>query len=119
MKLVRFGSLGHEKPGIILNGRIYDVSKFGEDYQENFFSFGGLERLREWFHAHQNSCPIQEKEVRLGPPFLRPSKIICIGLNYLKHAQEQSAPIPAEPIVFFKSTTALAGPFDDVVIPKN
>jgi 2-keto-4-pentenoate hydratase/2-oxohepta-3-ene-1,7-dioic acid hydratase in catechol pathway len=57
--------------------------------------------------------------MRLGSPVARPSKIICIGLNYADHARETNAAIPTEPIIFFKSTTSLTGPFDDVVIPKN
>ncbi|MEX2233660.1 MAG: fumarylacetoacetate hydrolase family protein, partial [Cyclobacteriaceae bacterium] len=66
-----------------------------------------------------STLPTVAKGVRLGPPFTRPSKIVCVGLNYSKHAAESRMPLPAEPIVFFKSTTSFAGPQDEVIIPKN
>lgn len=119
MKLVRFGNAGGEKPGIQTAQGIYDVSAFGEDYSEQFFATGGLERLSGWWKEHGASCPAVQEGTRLGAPVVRPSKIICIGLNYADHARETNAAIPQEPIVFFKATSSLIGPNDDVIIPRN
>jgi 2,4-didehydro-3-deoxy-L-rhamnonate hydrolase len=119
MKLVRFGSPGKEKPGIAHNDQVYDVSSFGQDYGEDFFGSDGVERLRAWFEKNKSGLPLIDTNTRLGAPFLRPTKIICVGLNYTKHALESKMPLPKEPIIFFKSTTALCGPNDDLIIPKN
>ncbi len=119
MKLIRFGGINKEKPGIIINDDYYDTSSFGEDYKEHFFESDGLNRLQKFIDDHKNSLPKLSKDIRLGSPVARPSKIICIGLNYADHAKETKANIPSEPIIFFKSTTALCGPYDDVIIPKN
>jgi len=120
MKLFRFGNYQQEKPGIMLsNGHKIDVSAFREDYNEAFFTNNGLNRLSEWLKTHAGNCPEVSGSIRLGSCVARPSKIVCIGLNYAKHAAESGAPIPKEPVVFFKSTTALCGPFDNVIIPKN
>jgi 2,4-didehydro-3-deoxy-L-rhamnonate hydrolase len=120
MKLFRFGAHEQEKPGVVQpDGTMLDVSAFGEDYNEKFFATDGLSRLAEWVRANESSCtPVPEK-VRLGSCVARPSKIVCIGLNYAKHAAESGAQPPTEPVVFFKATTALCGPNDAVVIPKN
>lgn len=120
MKLFRFGTYEQEKPGVILpNGRKIDVSAFGQDYNEIFFANNGLQKLTDWLNTNANKCPEVSDSVRLGSCLARPSKIVCIGLNYAKHAAESGAAIPKEPVVFFKSTTALCGPFDNVIIPKN
>lgn len=119
MKLIRFGSLGEEKPGIITDAGMFDVSAFGEDYGEHFFETNGLVRLTEWWAANSNNCPKVAEGTRLGSCVARPSKIICIGLNYADHARETNAAIPKEPIVFFKSTSSLVGPNDNLVIPRN
>lgn len=120
MKLVRFGEFGAEKPGILLaNESIIDVSAFGEDYNEQFFATDGLKRLADWLLSNENTCPMIDGDVRLGACIARPSKIICIGLNYAKHAAESGAEIPKEPVVFFKATSAICGPNDPVVIPRN
>ncbi|WP_160717955.1 fumarylacetoacetate hydrolase family protein [Chitinophaga solisilvae] len=119
MKLIRFGLPGQEKPGVVTDADMFDVSAFGEDYGEKFFETNGLERLSAWWAQHSGSCPQIPAGTRLGAPIQRPSKIICIGLNYADHARETNAAIPAEPIVFFKSTSALVGPNDDLVIPRN
>lgn len=118
MKLVRFGQSGQEKPGVVINNEIVDVSSFGEDFGEKFLETDGLNRLSAWLKSNSN-LPKVPVGVRLGSPFTRPSKIVCIGLNYSDHARETGAEIPKEPIVFFKSTTALNGPNDAVVIPKK
>jgi 2-keto-4-pentenoate hydratase/2-oxohepta-3-ene-1,7-dioic acid hydratase in catechol pathway len=119
MKLIRYGKAGKEKTGIIIDGIKYDTSAFGEDYTEQFFENDGLERLKKFVERNRDSLTKVNDDERLGSCIARPSKIICIGLNYALHAKETGASIPKEPIIFFKSTTALCGPNDDVVIPKN
>ena len=119
MKLIRWGNPGQEKTGVIINEVKYDTSVFGEDYNEQFFENDGLKRLSLFLKENKGKLlPIGENE-RLGSPFARPSKILCIGLNYAKHAIESNMPIPAEPILFMKSTTSLTGSNDDIIIPKN
>ena len=119
MKLIRFGEMNQEKTGIIINDDYYDTSSFGEDYNEHFFETDGLNRLKKFIEFNKEQLPEISKHLRLSSPVSRPSKIICIGLNYADHAKETKANIPSEPIIFFKSTTALCGPYDDVIIPKN
>jgi 2,4-didehydro-3-deoxy-L-rhamnonate hydrolase len=118
MKLLRFGEPGKEKPGVLINNEIIDVSSFGEDFGEAFFASDGINRLSSWIKTQSNLTVIKAG-TRIGAPFTRPSKIICVGLNYTKHALESNMPLPKEPIIFFKSTTALTGPNDDLIIPKN
>lgn len=118
MKLIRFGAAGKEKPGVIINEKRYDVSSIVSDYNESFFENDGLETLKLALQSNP-ILPEVDQNLRLGSPVARPSKIICIGLNYVDHCRETNAPIPAEPIIFFKSTTSLCGPDDDLVIPKN
>lgn len=118
MKLIRFGEAGKEKPGVLIGEKRWDVSSIVTDYNEAFFEENGLEKLKKALESNP-SLPEVDAAVRLGSPVARPSKIICIGLNYVDHCVETGAPIPTEPIIFFKSTTALCGPNDDLVIPKN
>jgi 2-keto-4-pentenoate hydratase/2-oxohepta-3-ene-1,7-dioic acid hydratase in catechol pathway len=118
MKLFRFGEPGKEKPGVLIGEKRYDVSSVFADYNEAFFENNELEKLQLSF-AGDVAYPEVDIAVRLGSPVARPSKIICIGLNYVDHCIETNAPIPTEPIIFFKSTTALCGPNDNLVIPKN
>ncbi len=118
MKLIRFGEAGKEKTGIIINDKRYDTSAFGEDYNEQFFGNDGLKRLAD-FVSSNNDLPEIKDEVRLGSPVGRPSKIVCIGLNYVDHARETNATPPPEPVIFLKSTTAIVGPNDDIMIPKD
>ena len=117
MKLIRFGKEGQEKPGIHLDGKNYDLSTFIKDYDESFFEQNGLEKLASI--VNEEKLPLVEDGQRIGSPIARPSKILCIGLNYAKHAKETGAAIPTEPILFMKSTTSLTGPFDNIIIPKN
>ncbi len=117
MKLVRLGKLNEEKPAVLVNGQYLDVSAYFHDFNEIFFASDGLNRLQEILKSTE--LPIIQSPVRLGSCVARPSKIICVGLNYADHAKETGAAIPEEPILFFKSTSALSGPNDDVVIPKN
>lgn len=120
MKLIRFGENENEKPGLELdNGTRVDVSGFGEDYDESFFATNGIGRLQDWISENLSSCAAVSEDTRLGPPLSRPSKIVCVGLNYAKHAAESGMDIPSEPVLFFKATTAIVGPNDDLIIPKG
>jgi 2,4-diketo-3-deoxy-L-fuconate hydrolase len=118
MKLIRFGEIGKEKPGVLIGEKRYDVSSIVTDFNESFFEENGLEKLQKALENNP-TLPEVDASVRLGSPVARPSKIICIGLNYIDHCKETNAPIPTEPIIFFKSTTSLCGPDDDLIIPKN
>ena len=117
MKLIRFGEAGAEKPGVIIAEKYYDVSSLVSDYDEHFFAGDAITKLAEAIKTAD--LPEVDKNVRLGAALARPSKIICVGLNYKDHAAETNAPIPTEPILFFKATTAIVGPNDDLEIPKN
>ena len=119
MKLIRFGQKGAEKPGIVIDDKWYDASSFGEDYNEHFFESDGITRLQQFVEENKGSLPEVSKDTRLGVPFTRPSKIVCIGLNYADHAKETNATPPSEPVIFLKSTTSLTGPNDDIIIPKG
>ena len=120
MKLIRFGEAGWEKPGVLLgDGTRIDVSGVGSDYDESFFGNGGLAKLDAWVRSNGSSAPRVAPSVRLGSPICRPSKIVCIGLNFRDHAAESKMELPKEPVIFFKSTTSLVGPNDSLVIPKN
>ena len=120
MKLIRFGTLQNEKPGVQLqDGTRLDVSAFGSDYDETFFGTEGIEKLSQWLEQHQDSCPVVARDVRLGAPLVRPSKIVCVGLNYAKHAEESGMAPPEEPVLFFKASSAITGPFDPIRIPKG
>ena len=120
MKLIRFGEAGGERPGVLLDdGSRLDVSDFVSDYDETFFARGGMDALRGWLKTHFASGSRVPSTIRLGPPICRPSKIVCIGLNYRDHAAETGAAIPKEPVIFFKATTSLVGPNDALVIPRN
>lgn len=118
MKLIRYGEAGSEKPGVMIGEKYYDLSSYIHDYNEAFFEKGGL----NWLSQLLSTNPVLSEldtPFRFGSAVARPSKIICIGLNYADHARETNAAIPAEPIIFFKSTTALCGPNDDLLIPKD
>ncbi len=119
MKLFRFGEVGNEKPGVILEERWLDVSSYIQDYNEAFFENDGLDKLSLLLVEKQAELQEIPAGVRIASCVARPSKIVCIGLNFADHARETGAAIPAEPIIFFKSTTALSGPNDDIIIPKN
>jgi 2-keto-4-pentenoate hydratase/2-oxohepta-3-ene-1,7-dioic acid hydratase in catechol pathway len=120
MKLIRFGSINEEKPGLLLaDGSKLDVSAFVHDYDEAFFGTNGIAKLSEWLENNQENCPKVGDDVRLGPPLSRPSKIVCVGLNYAKHAAESGMDIPEEPVLFFKASSAIVGPNDPIIIPKN
>lgn len=119
MKLLRFGEPGKEKPGILVDDEIIDVSSSGWDFGEAFFADNGIPRLAAWFESRKGSLPRAPAGVRIGTPITRPSKIVCVGLNYRKHAMESNMPVPKEPIIFFKSTTSFIGPNEQLRIPKG
>ena len=117
MKLVRWGLNGEEKPGIWVDGKMLDVSAHIRDYDAAFFLGGGLQQLTAALESH--SFPVLPANIRLGCPVANPSKIICVGLNYAKHAAETGAAVPTEPIIFLKATSAITGPYDVIQIPRN
>lgn len=117
MKLIRFGEVGQEKPGVMINNEYFDVSDFVNDYNEAFFEQDGIERLQQYLL--NSDLKKIDNSTRLGAPVARPSKLVCVGLNYSDHAKETNTPIPTEPILFFKSTTAIVGPNDDLILPKD
>lgn len=120
MKLIRFGAPGEERPGVLLDdGTRIDVTAFGADYDEAFFGGDGRGALAAWVARQGKSAPRVPATTRLGPPIRRPSKIVCIGLNFRDHAAESGQEIPREPVIFFKSTTALSGPDDPVMMPRG
>ena len=120
MKLIRFGEINKEKPGVILEeGISIDVSAFVKDYDEVFLGEKGIEKLQTWLEKNQENCPVRDNDVRLGPPLIRPSKIVCVGLNYAKHAKESGMDVPEEPVLFFKASSAIIGPYDSITIPKG
>ncbi len=119
MKLLRFGPNGLEKPGLQLDdGRRIDVSSIVKDYDEAFFAGNGLDTLLT-LSENVEAFPDISPTTRLGPPIARPSKIICVGLNYAQHARESNLPLPTEPVLFMKATTAICGPFDDIFLPPG
>jgi 2-keto-4-pentenoate hydratase/2-oxohepta-3-ene-1,7-dioic acid hydratase in catechol pathway len=120
MKLIRVGPVGRETPGLLLaDGTRLDTSSLTQDYTPEFLAEGGINQLASWLKQHQVDGPRLDAQARLGPPIAGPGKIVCIGLNYRAHARESGMDEPEEPVVFFKSTTAICGPNDDVVIPRG
>jgi len=120
MKLIRFGEPGRETPGVLRDDETrLDVSNFVRDYDEEFFADGGISELKQWLKANAASAPRVAQSVRVASAISRPSKIVCIGLNFRDHARESNMEIPEEPVIFFKATTSLAGPNDDLIMPKN
>jgi 2,4-diketo-3-deoxy-L-fuconate hydrolase len=120
VKIFRFGDVGSERPGLLSPqaGRV-DVSAFGEDYGEAFFGSDGLARLSRWYAEHATECPSVGADARVAAPISRPSKIVCVGLNYRAHAEETGGKLPSEPMLFMKASTALAGPYDDLPLPRG
>jgi 2-keto-4-pentenoate hydratase/2-oxohepta-3-ene-1,7-dioic acid hydratase in catechol pathway len=119
VKLFRFGEPGRERPGLLAAAGRVDVSAFGEDYGEAFFGGDGPARLERWYAEHQRECPSVGADERVAAPISRPSKIVCVGLNYRAHAEETGGKLPAEPMLFTKSSTALAGPYDELQLPRG
>jgi 2-keto-4-pentenoate hydratase/2-oxohepta-3-ene-1,7-dioic acid hydratase in catechol pathway len=120
MRLIRFGELGREEPGVLLpDGRRIDASGEFADYDEGFFAMGGLESLAEWVADGCFGGAEVDPAVRWGAPIDRPSKIVCIGKNYLDHAMEFGEGIPTEPVIFMKASSAWSGPNDDIIRPRG
>ncbi|MBN8891815.1 MAG: hypothetical protein BGP12_22640 [Rhodospirillales bacterium 70-18] len=117
MKLLRYGPVGAEKPGILdAQGGIRDLSDIIKDIDGHALSPAGLKQIAEYDPA---TLPMVRSNPRIGPCVARPLNFVCIGLNYADHAAETGATPPAEPIIFLKSLGAFSGPNDDVVIPKG
>jgi 2-keto-4-pentenoate hydratase/2-oxohepta-3-ene-1,7-dioic acid hydratase in catechol pathway len=117
MKLARIGSLGFEKPAVILDdGTRIDVSTLIADFTPETIEGGALEKLKS---ADLSALPRLDAHARLGAVIKRPGKIICIGLNYAAHAAEGGMEVPTEPILFFKASSAITGPNDGIMIPKG
>ncbi len=120
MKLIRKGKPNEESPGLLLpDGREVDASSFGEDYDEVFFETEGMVRLADWLKDNSDDLPPFPEGERYGSPVARPSKIVCIGLNYDDHARESGMDIPPEPVIFFKATSSFCGPNDDLILPRG
>ncbi len=119
MKLIRFGTKGNEKPGIIddENNR-RDVSHLFKDWNNDFFELDGIAKLKDALKSISTFPVIDEKE-RWAAPVARPGKVICIGLNYSDHAAETGAKIPEEPIVFMKAANTVVGAYDNILIPRK
>ncbi len=119
MKLIRYGAPGQEQPGIILSdGSRRSLRPIVHEIDEAFWESNGPELIQKALDQGE-SLPLVDNSLRLGPPVGRPSKLICIGLNYADHAKESGAKSPEEPLVFFKASTAICGPFDPVIIPPG
>ncbi len=120
MKLFRFGPIGQERPGVVLaDGTAIDTSGFGHDYDEDFFAADGINHLRKWVEKNAAGCPKVGAGERLGPIVKRPSKIVCVGMNFHGHVKEQGQETPKEPVLFMKATTALCGPNDPCLLPRG
>lgn len=118
MKLFRYNSDGNAKPGVFNSLGHFDVGDYVNDYDEDFLTNNELSSLQNIVN-NKKLMKLNESEIEFLPPIHRPGKIVCVGLNYAKHAKESGMEIPKEPLLFFKATSSLVGPFDDIVIPKN
>ncbi|MGS0535907.1 fumarylacetoacetate hydrolase family protein [Pseudoalteromonas sp. SaAl2] len=117
MKLVRFGAVGQEKPGILdTNDILRDVSAHINDYDSAFFSNDGLAKLKT---IDISSLPVVADGVRIAEPVAEVGKMICVGLNYADHAAESGMDVPPEPVLFFKATSSIVGPNDNVELPPK
>lgn len=119
MKLLRFGPVGQEKPGILLDDGRKDCSAYFSDWDQAFFEDNGLEKLQKLVDEQGHKLPAVPASSRWAAPVARPHTIICVGLNYSDHAKESGMEPPKEPVVFMKATNTLVGPNDPVRIPKN
>ena len=117
MKLLRYGDIGQEKPGILdTDGNLRDLSIIISDIDGDFLSRGGIDEINK---LDLNALPKVSGSPRLGMPVSGTPKLICIGLNYSDHAKESNMAIPTEPVVFMKAISSLNGPNDDVILPNN
>ncbi|MDC0220931.1 fumarylacetoacetate hydrolase family protein [Gammaproteobacteria bacterium] len=114
---MRFGPVGGEKPGLVdAQNQIRDLSAFVDDITPDQLSDAALERIAQ---IPINQLPVIEGDPRIGVPLTGIGKIIAIGFNYVNHAAEMAVELPTEPLVFMKATSALTGPFDNVIQPRN
>lgn len=117
MKLLRYGESGSEKPGLLdSQQKIRDLSGVVADIAGDVLGADGLAKLRR---LDPDSLPEVQGSPRIGPPIGQIGKFICVGLNYADHAAESGMPVPEQPVIFMKATTAICGPFDDVIIPRG
>jgi 2-keto-4-pentenoate hydratase/2-oxohepta-3-ene-1,7-dioic acid hydratase in catechol pathway len=116
---MRLGERGAEKPAVFASeGEAFDLSAHVSDYDPQFFAEGGVERVRD--AVRRGGLPIVKLAgVRIGAPVTRPAKFMAVALNYVDHARETNKPIPEMPLFFDKATSAINGPYDDVVLPSN
>jgi 2,4-didehydro-3-deoxy-L-rhamnonate hydrolase len=119
MRLIRFGEIGVEKPGILNNDTRLDLSEHFSDWDRNFFENDGIEKLRSFLANNLPNLNVVDPSARWGAPIARPGKVVCIGLNYSDHAEEAGMPIPDEPIVFMKAANTVVGPHDNIQIPRG
>ena len=119
MKLIRFGNVGNEKPGVMdMQNNRRDASHLFKEWDRQFFASNGLKKLREAFDD-VSSFPLVDEKERWAAPVARPGKVICIGLNYSDHAAESGMKLPTEPIVFQKGANTVVGPYDNIIIPRK
>jgi 2,4-didehydro-3-deoxy-L-rhamnonate hydrolase len=117
MKLVRYGRLGAEKPGLIdENGALRDLSRVVKDITPAVLSSAGLKKLRA---VKTSRCPVVRGQPRFGCPLAGIGKVVCIGLNYTDHAHEVNVPLPTEPLLFIKASSSINGPTDPIVQPRD
>jgi 2-keto-4-pentenoate hydratase/2-oxohepta-3-ene-1,7-dioic acid hydratase in catechol pathway len=117
MKLVRYGPAGKEKPGLIdADGKLRDLSRKVKDINAAAIAPASLKALAK---LDTKKLPLVKGKPRLGPCVAPPSKFVAIGLNFTDHAKETGSPIPEHPVVFFKATSCIVGPNDNVMVPKN
>ena len=117
MKLVRFGSNGNEKPGLIdKSGQLFDLSAYVKDISGEILS---EDKLKEISKINTDILPKIDNSVRIGPCLNNVGKFICIGLNYADHAKEAGMEVPPEPVIFMKATSAICGPTDPILLPKG
>jgi 2-keto-4-pentenoate hydratase/2-oxohepta-3-ene-1,7-dioic acid hydratase in catechol pathway len=118
MKLARLGSFGSEKPAIVISDtEAVFVDDVVADFNRETLSNGAIDKLKKLDLASRPKVKIAD--YRLGSPVARPTKAICVGLNYAKHAKESGAEPPKEPVIFMKAPDTVIGGFDDIVIPPN
>ena len=119
MKLIRFGSPGAEKPGVLLGEVRLDCSAHFSDYDRDFLGSGGVDELRALVEKSASDLPAVDEAERWAAPVARPGKVLGIGLNYSDHAAESGMALPSEPVLFQKASNAVVGPYDDVLIPRG
>ena len=119
MRLIRFGEIGVEKPGILNDDTRLDLSEHFSDWDRTFFENDGIEKLRSFLADNLPNLKVVDPSARWGAPIARPGKVVCIGLNYSDHAEEAGMPIPDEPIVFMKAANTVVGPHDNIQIPRG